>query len=113
MRRGLVTDGAAPSFLSSGLRCPIRVAKEPFQLSRCLKVFAEHLSFSETRCRCRGKWQEAKAQGDNAGFVIRMETSLHCLYTGRKRGRWGGEGWEAEEEGRGEGDLQPAPTCLS
>lgn len=63
MRGCLVRDREAPSFLSSGLRCPIQVAKAPFYISRCLKVSVEDLSFSETCCRCRGKWQEAKSQG--------------------------------------------------
>lgn len=42
---------------------PNTCCKAPFYISRCLKVSVEDLSFSETCCGCRGKWQEAKAQG--------------------------------------------------
>lgn len=109
-RRGLMRDRVAPSFLSSGLRCPIQAAKEPSHFSRCLKVFVEDLSFSEICYRDGGSGRRQRFQGQCWLCHLKGCQSL-CLYQdeaegdGRGMGRRGGGG-------RKRGGLQPVPTCL-
>lgn len=109
-RRALGWDGVAASVLSSELRGPIQAAKELSRFSRCLKVFAEDLSFSETCYRDEGSGRRQRLKGQC--WLCHLK---ECQSLGLYQNEAAGDGGWMEKRGAGgreSGGLQPTPTCL-